>query len=270
MKTILVPVDLSPVSIAAVEVAAQLARPTNATVVLLHLIPFPKVAYAVVESAYYVKKEYARTLIKDARLHLQDIVDRPDFADVTFKVKIEILEGSLADNVVRRRADLIVMGSTGAKGWKELTKGSNAEHVIRNAKRPVLIVKGAVDTFVPQKVLFATDLNETDFIAKGLKMLHKQTIDPYFVYVDNGMYRFDADELRAKMAALAKKLKLDHYTFTIYNDATHERGIIDYAHEIEADLIVMHTHARKGLEHLLLGSVTEDVVNHADIPVMSV
>jgi nucleotide-binding universal stress UspA family protein len=48
------------------------------------------------------------------------------------------------------------------------------------------------------------------------------------------------------------------------------RTILDYAEEIEADLIVMGTHGRTGLERYLLGSVTEKVVRTADVPVLTI
>lgn len=42
------------------------------------------------------------------------------------------------------------------------------------------------------------------------------------------------------------------------------------ANEVKADLIVMATHARHGLSHLVLGSVTEKVVREASCPVLTV
>jgi len=48
------------------------------------------------------------------------------------------------------------------------------------------------------------------------------------------------------------------------------RTILDYAEEVDADLIVMGTHGRTGLERYLLGSVTEKVVRTADAPVLTV
>jgi nucleotide-binding universal stress UspA family protein len=46
--------------------------------------------------------------------------------------------------------------------------------------------------------------------------------------------------------------------------------IVDYASEEGMDCIVMATHGRRGLEHYLLGSVTERVVRHAEVPVLTV
>jgi nucleotide-binding universal stress UspA family protein len=46
--------------------------------------------------------------------------------------------------------------------------------------------------------------------------------------------------------------------------------ITRYAADEHADLIVMATHGRTGLAHVLLGSVAEKVVQHADIPVLTI
>jgi nucleotide-binding universal stress UspA family protein len=48
------------------------------------------------------------------------------------------------------------------------------------------------------------------------------------------------------------------------------KEIINTAKEWDADLIVMGTHGRTGLAHLLVGSVAEYVIKHIDIPVMVV
>jgi nucleotide-binding universal stress UspA family protein len=47
-------------------------------------------------------------------------------------------------------------------------------------------------------------------------------------------------------------------------------AILDYADEAGADLVVMGTHGRTGLDRYLLGSVTEKVVRTADVPVLTV
>lgn len=46
-------------------------------------------------------------------------------------------------------------------------------------------------------------------------------------------------------------------------------GIIQYAEKEQCDLIVMPTHGRSGLAHLLIGSVAEKVVRHANCPVLT-
>lgn len=48
------------------------------------------------------------------------------------------------------------------------------------------------------------------------------------------------------------------------------KGIIDYAQTHDVDLIVMGTHGRQGIDHLMMGSVAEDVVRNAACPVLTV
>jgi nucleotide-binding universal stress UspA family protein len=51
---------------------------------------------------------------------------------------------------------------------------------------------------------------------------------------------------------------------------TPHRAIVDYADEVAADVIVMGTHGRSGIERYILGSVTEHVIRVADQPVLAV
>ena len=46
--------------------------------------------------------------------------------------------------------------------------------------------------------------------------------------------------------------------------------LVDFANKQNVDMIVLGTHGRSGLEHLLMGSVAEYVVRHADCPVVTV
>lgn len=267
MKTILVPTDLSDVSEYALDVAVEIAKKQGATVVLLKKIIFPTLEYTIIDNEFYDSKdEFYKYLTKDAKERLQDMVDKPSYRGVKFRFKIMRDNEALATIVAHQKADLIVMGSTGATGWKEWTKGSNAEHVVREASCPVLVVKAPANEF--RRVVFAVDFENTEFIKPALALLGKTQIEPHFVYVDNGMKYFDSKVLRAKMGKLALELGLSNYQFEIFEDSTVEKGILDYAKAVEADIIVMYTHGRKGFEHFIYGSVAEDVVNHAEVAVM--
>jgi nucleotide-binding universal stress UspA family protein len=64
----------------------------------------------------------------------------------------------------------------------------------------------------------------------------------------------------------AKDVKVTH--FTEFGDTAD--GIITCSKEFKADLIVIGTHNRSGIDRLLMGSVAEHVVRHSDIPVLVV
>lgn len=80
------------------------------------------------------------------------------------------------------------------------------------------------------------------------------------------------DEVREKniQQSFQKGFAEDKYrgiSFRVsFGDPGH--GVASYANEIAADLIVMPSHGRTGLKHLLIGSVAERVVRMAHCPVL--
>lgn len=79
------------------------------------------------------------------------------------------------------------------------------------------------------------------------------------------------DELAENLiTSTAKKYggKLQVTQFNEYGSTG--EGIIDCSHEFKADLIVIGTHRRTGLDRLLMGSIAEYVVRHSEIPVLVV
>jgi hypothetical protein len=55
----------------------------------------------------------------------------------------------------------------------------------------------------------------------------------------------------------------------VVSDYTIEKGILNFANVIGADVIAVATHGRKGLAHFFEGSVSEDIANHSTLPVMT-
>ncbi len=55
----------------------------------------------------------------------------------------------------------------------------------------------------------------------------------------------------------------------IVSDYSIEKGILNFANVIGADIIAVATHGRKGLAHFFEGSISEDLANHSTLPVMT-
>lgn len=267
MKTILVPIDLSDVAEYGLDAAADLARKHNATVVLLNRVAVGAVEYAVVDSIYYeTKEEYYQYLTTDAKERMQDTIEQSKYEGVRFKFKVVRDEEPLADIVTHQNADLIVMGSTGATGWKEWMRGSNAEHVVREANSPVMVIKTPVLDF--KRVVFALDFENLDFVRSAIELLGKKGVEYFFVFVDDGMHYFKINDLRSDIGKITLEAGISNYQFDVFNDNTIDGGIVNYANLMGADLIVMRTHGRKGFEHFVHGSIAADVVNHAETAVL--
>ena len=80
------------------------------------------------------------------------------------------------------------------------------------------------------------------------------------------------DEARERLTAVANQ-HLSGIKFQVHVAAAAPRAlakaVVQVAGEVDADLIVMKTHGRRGLSHLILGSVTDEVVRIAPCPVLT-
>ena len=64
-------------------------------------------------------------------------------------------------------------------------------------------------------------------------------------------------------------LNLSNYTMNVYNDVNVEKGVLNFANKVNADIIALSTHGRTGFSHFFNGSISEDLVNHAVRPVIT-
>ncbi len=271
MKTIVVPTDLSPATDAALSVAVDIARSNGATIQLLHSVeyplPMPVYAEAVAITTNRALAEY-QEIEADDEAALERMAANPAYRDVRIVPTLLTNGQGLVHNVTHQPADLIVMTSEGASGLKEWLLGSNAEVIMRHAHCPVLIVKQSVAHFQPQHIVCAIDVDDR------LKTLQHYPFElgenglNQFLYVMTHTDNRDPDGVREWVSDFASTKGITEFDVTIRPAKTVPEGIIHYADEVKADLIVLFTHGYKGLHHLLSGSVAEDVLNHATMPVL--
>lgn len=277
MKKILVPTDFSGFANNALEVAADIALKTNASIMLLHanekmVTATPLAEYYLYDKA--IEDEYLDMVNESLKKTLTEIADNDKFARV--KIETAVIGGpmvSVIEEVVKDHAiDLVVMGTRGASGMEEFFIGSNTEKVIRRAKCPVLAVPKSVNSF--NKIVFPTTLKEDQkgafsALAELQDIFHGEIT---LLYLNNPSHLKDNAAIEARKNELLKATALGKATLFV-SDAdvfNEEEAILDFAHQQKADLIVMATHQRRGLAHMFMGSITEDTVNHSDIPVLSI
>lgn len=271
MKKILVPTDLSEIANRALDVAVEIAKKINAKIELLNVKVYPTAdvgAYYSLYGASGVSIDDAwEDILKVAKKEMKELIS--NYSGVQIKPLIEETSEHFVESVLEHKADLIVMGSNGAEGFKEFFSGSNSEEVVRMASCPVLVVKNTHDTFQPQKVVLAVDLVHEEFIKKAIESLPLENAEFHFLHVDDGNRKVDYLEAEAKMHKLAEKFGLKNCKYEIFNANTIEYGILEYAETEQADLIVMYTHGRTGIAHFFKGSIAESVVNHAKTSVFT-
>jgi nucleotide-binding universal stress UspA family protein len=253
MKKILVPLDFSDSSLNALETARQLAAKSGAGLRLIHVNEFTFHELAAQEISRR-HKELLHALIHEEKFKKLD-------------VSYDVLEGPLISTLQEEAedVDLIVSGATGASGFEEVMMGSNAEKIVRHAPCPVLTVKDILEIEKVRTILLASDLeSDQDVMVKPLKAFQQLLgATLHILLVVTPQRWLDHREIKERMEGFVERNKLENFTVHSINDTDEEDAILYYAGEIRADVIAMGTHSRSGLAHLFKGSITEDVVNHA-------
>ena len=141
IRTILVPTDFSQCSLVGTEYAAFLARKFGAILRLFHAM-YPYTNYVFIDRAGIRLSGLAEAVEETARQEI-DALKQMDFLGGLI-VEADLLPGPAVDEICAAAGspdvDLIVTSTHGRTGLKHALIGSVAEHVVRYAERPVLVV----------------------------------------------------------------------------------------------------------------------------------
>lgn len=274
MEKIIVPIDFSEHSEFALEAAASLAQKFGSELIVLHML---ELSNAIISSASDTLSQEAVFYLKLAEQKFEGFLDKPylESIKVTPIVKHFKVWSEVNDVAEVQNANLIIMGSQGASGIKEVLVGSNTEKVVRHSDVPVLVIKHNPILLDFENVVFACDFSDeavTPYL-NAKTTLDKLGAKMHLVYVNSPDGNFkSSSEIDKKVADFLKKAdgNLDSLnTVNVVSDYSIEKGILNFSNVIGADLIAVATHGRKGLSHFFEGSVSEDIANHSTLPVMT-
>ena len=300
ISRILVPTDFSTTSREAFGFAKTLADTFGASVHLVHAFEDPFAAALFAPEVYApLPPDLRQNVLHDIERHFTEWL--PDVDRARLKGTSKIVDGPTAKGIVdyarRLGADLIVIGTHGRTGLAHVMLGSVAERVVREAPCPVLTVRQTPHRI--RRILVPTDFSATAdaaldhallFAARfgaSLELLH--VLDDPFVteglaseayiaeapMLRSAMLREAQNRLAHRVAPLRNAAEFEGWPALVRVDAEvlfgHGAGTIaEYAETRNVDLVVMGTHGRTGVTHLLMGSVAEKLVRTAPCPVLTV
>ncbi|WP_289664895.1 universal stress protein [Flavobacterium panacagri] len=271
MKRILVPTDFSEHAEDALKVAAQIAKKNNSEIIILHMLELPHQSNDAILGGISIPE--SMLFMKKANEMLDKVSEKPylDGIEVTEIVKMDKPIHGITQISKEHNIDLIVMGSHGSSGVEELLIGSNTEKVVRNSEIPVLVIKKDITDFNVANVVFASDFSE-EAKKPFEKLLNFTQLFDSKIHLVNICTPNSFKPTHIAEEAINEfvdQFNISNYTTQIYNDTNIEKGIINFANRINADLIGMCTHGRTGFAHFFNGSISEGLVNHAVRPVIT-
>ena len=280
LGNVLVATDFSAGAKRALERACRLPMTRGATLTLLHALPE-------LRGAFYERAERAaRTMLETWAQEARRLVA----ADVDVCGAIE--PGEPFVEIGRRaraeRAELIVLGRHGHRGWPRAALGSTAERVLRQgATAALIVIDAAIQPY--RRPLAAVDEEGSAKLAielmarimapevRGALAVHALYDDMFSLLSTYDLPQKEIDEFgRARTAAARQAIELaldriggTELDFDLRFVSGHPRAaILESAAAEQADLIAVGTHGRIGLRHLLLGSVAEAVIRGAPVDVL--
>lgn len=268
-NVVLVPTDFTNVAECAINHACMLARQNNNEVMLLHVL----------------NKESKNDLKKNNQTEeslATQLQSQCDYFGGKYGVKVnyQIKEGSIFTTIGEvaneLKATLVVMGTHGVVGMQKLT-GAFAIKVIESSDVPVIVVKSKMPALEGyKKMVVPIDFSvETKQKTMQTLMMAKMFDATVYLYKQKGIDDIHQNKVDLNAQFVKRYLKEQGIPFMEDQQAKatvdFDKDFIQYAKDVDANLIIILTTKEKELIEFVLGPVEQKVINNKEeIPVMCI
>jgi nucleotide-binding universal stress UspA family protein len=298
IKLILCPVDFSEFSIRAYHHALSLAEHYRAKLVAQHIVELSRYPYADYVASTGDYGEFCRVLCEGDKEQLQQFVKHHTHGEI--RPELVVTQGTAPDCILSfaqaQKADLIVMGTHGRRGYDRLVLGSVTNRVMRRTPCPVLAVcqppRESISANISadmaageershshhlNRILFCTDFSENSEQALSyaisataeydaeLTLLHVLEDVPSPAKTE-GAIATATRQLDKLIPPEGRKTKIR----TAVRIGKPYRQIIQLALETQVDMVVMGVRGRGALDLAVFGSTTYRVLQLGPCPVLAV
>lgn len=271
MKTILVPTDFSKNANNALKYAVSLAKKAKAKIILLH-------AYHAVYFSSDVPIEYFSEQLFSIELAAKKQLEALAAKVTKSGLKCEIInkQGLPVDSIIGcikdKRADLLVMGTQGASGLKEVLVGSNTASVIGKATCPVITVPAKASFDGMKKIGYATNYRSSDLTALkqlvALAKVFKSRIK--LIHIADGEYTLthEKEYMEEFTEKIKSKTNYNHISTRLLESSDVEKKLEQYLKKESVNLFVVSTKHRNLIERFFGKSITKKLAYHSKVPLM--
>lgn len=281
---ILVPIDFSDRSKKALEVAEKFAPIIGGKITPFYShLPISELdePYALgMSTKMYQNFDDLEGILEERVSELSQQVIKKEFLD-----KPIVMMGNAAQSIIdiSEDFDYIIMSSHGRTGFSRFLLGSVSEKVLRLSKIPVMIVENESDVGDFKNILVTTDFSDNSIgafpYAVEIAKKTNGTIDLLHIL---SFDQFDDDEKDLSLRKIREeRLKIfgkDHFqpisdrvnSKVIVTQGSPHEAILNHVKENKYNLVIMATVGRTGINYLMMGSTTANVVRHVKNAVLSV
>jgi len=270
MNEILVAIDFSDSSINALEHAVSVAEGFKSNLLLVWVETKNSLRHLGVK-----KSDEAHKIVEQK---FKDIIEKYKTNIGKQEIEYRIRKGETYKEVIalskENKVDMIVTGVHGSHGFRRFFMGTNANHIVAEAKCPVLTIglhrtTGRALENIVLPIDNTLDTRQKVGLATRFAQLYGATIHILGLYSTNvKSLRMRVDNYVEQVDKHLKKARVKTVIHTANkNDA---RTILNYAKKVDANLLVTMIETESRTSDLWLGSQGQQLVNQSPIPVLSI
>lgn len=267
---VLIPTDFSVQAEFAYLMVQNLASSLQMEVHFLHVLSSPE-SVVLTDFGEFVTAEefdisylYTQKKIAERKLdELHQIAGREIHTHLRAGKLQNVLHHFAEDN----HMDLIVMGTKGSWGVKEVLSGSETQTAARKSKIPILSLMCDRTDLKIKDILFIHDFNNVEQVKLPLLKVFAEVFQAniHFLHICTNPQE-NMQKIESKMNDVALFNDMKHVTHHIHPDQHIESGIVHFNQKKNMDLIFIGTHGKAGIFH---ESITAKLINHLFKPIVS-
>lgn len=274
MKKIILPTDFSYNAYNAISYAMNLLKDEEATFYLMNTY-----TPAIYQTEYLlhspgqiglgdIYQSESINQLEELQKQLQKEFKNPKHTIITHSA-FNILVDEVSSMVANENADMVIMGTQGATGAKEIFLGTHTVHVIKKATCPVIAIPADFEYETPKEILFPTDF-EVEYSEEQLTALldlaelHESRIQ--VIHISSG---YDLTEFQEQNKAKLEKIL--EKTPNLFHDLPSQEiitGINNFQLKNKMNMLAMIQNKHTFLESLFIEPVIKKIGFHVSIPFM--
>lgn len=275
IRNVLAAVDFSPLGFNALQTAIAISKQHQASLTVIHVIENSYVLSS--PETGDVTGNVLQQVIHNADKNLGELAEylRNEHG---ISVDHAVQSGNPADEICRwslhHHADLIVAGTHGDSGIREFFMGSNAYRIVKNSPCPVMTIPGYQQWLDFKKVLFPIRMvpHALDKYDMVRPIIQKTGASMMIAGIVKDGDKAAVGKMNSIVDNVRVRINEDHVACTsnVYPCEHVSTQVLKIAEQDKPDLIVITATLDTSVKDFFLGPYTQDIVNHAHVPVLSI
>lgn len=275
IKKILVPVDFTETSDTVISKATTLAKLLKADLLLLHVVAYNGNPFTILPGLANPLPPV--TEIEKLMSKKMDEVQADIRKKYGITPEVYVSTGSIDSEVIdfskNKKIDLIIMGTHGASGYKEMFIGSNSQRIVTLSDIPVLTMQKDTGNLGFQNILLPIDnsIHSREKVNLATAIAKQFGAKIHIIGLPDSHDEAELKKFKIKIESVEKNIFSEKlpYTTTITKGNNLANSAMEYAEKNKCDLIIINTGHESKITGIFLGAFAQQIVNHSKIPVLS-